>query len=101
MLPIGSVVLMQDGEEGLMITGRKPIVKSVHDEEVYMDYIACSYPGGNLNEEAYFLNHEDIAEVLFTGYVTDSEKDMARFIKEWEELTPLRKGSMNDEQLVE
>ncbi|MBT2214618.1 DUF4176 domain-containing protein [Virgibacillus dakarensis] len=101
MLPIGSVVLLHDGEQKLMITGRKPIVETIRKEEVYMDYIACIYPSGVLDENVYFFNQEDIAEVIFTGYAAEEEAEIARFIKDWEELTPLKKGKINDELLVE
>lgn len=74
MLPIGSAVLLHEGEQKLMITGRKPIVENIHQEEVYMDYIACTYPSGVMDEEVYFFNEEDIVEVVFTGYAAEEEE---------------------------
>jgi len=56
MLPIGTVVILKEGQEKLMITGRKPIVKNIHNKDVYMDYLACLYPVGMVNEEMYFFN---------------------------------------------
>ena len=70
-LPIGSVVILNDGEKTIMIYGRK----QVHAEtNVMYDYVACLYPEGNLNEEyTYLFNHNQIREVLFTGFINDDE----------------------------
>ena len=100
MLPIGSIVRMQDGEQLFMITSRKPIIEK-EQEEVYLDYIACNYPSGILDEDVYFFNHEDIEEVVFYGFVGEEEKEMTDYIKEWESLTPLRKGIVNDSREIE
>ncbi|UAC48781.1 DUF4176 domain-containing protein [Bacillus aquiflavi] len=34
MLPLGSIVLLERGEEKLMIIGRKPIVENINHENV-------------------------------------------------------------------
>lgn len=95
MLPIGSIVRLQDGEQLLMIISRKPIIEK-ELEEVYLDYIACNYPSGILDEETYFFNHEDIAEIIFYGYRGKEEKELTDYLNEWESLTPLRKGVVNN-----
>ena len=99
MLPIGSVVILKDGEEKLMITGRKPIVKNIHNTDVYMDYVACLYPVGMVNEEMYFFNEEDVKTIIFKGYKEDAE--LLVFIEEWEKRTPLKKGHINQRFLIE
>lgn len=99
MLPIGSVVMLKNGEEKLMITGRKPIVENIHSENVYMDYMACLYPVGMVNEEMYFFNEEDIETIFFKGYKEDAE--LLDFIEEWEKRTPIKKGNINQEFLIE
>ncbi|WP_238343628.1 DUF4176 domain-containing protein [Gracilibacillus saliphilus] len=101
MLPIGSVIVLIDGEQPIMITGRKPIVENIHKEEVYLDYIGCSYPTGVLDNQVYFFNEDNISKVLFYGYVGAEESNVTDFIKEWEKLTPLKKGKVNDAALVE
>ena len=67
-LPIGSVVIINDGSQPVMIYGRKQI--NTDDEKVW-DYVGCLYPEGNLGEEYnVFFNDEDIKEILFIGFQT-------------------------------
>ena len=67
-LPIGSVVIINDGSQPVMIYGRKQI--NTDDEKVW-DYVGCLYPEGNLGEEYnVFFNDEDIKKTLFTGFQT-------------------------------
>ena len=69
LLPIGSVVLLNDGEKKLMIYGIKQFNKEANQE---YDYVSCLYPEGNLTPEYNFVfNHEDIEKIYFTGYVDD------------------------------
>jgi len=71
-LPIGSVVILKDGEKSIMIYGRKQIHSESGNE---YDYVACLYPEGNLNDDfTYLFNHDQIRETLFTGFVNDDEK---------------------------
>ena len=77
LLPIGSIVILKDGEQPLMIYGimqldgewglfKKP--KEYH-------YVSLTYPQGNLGPGMiYLFNHEDIQEIIFRGY-EDEERD--------------------------
>lgn len=66
LLPIGSVVKLQNGEKRLMIFGVK---QTDNDSGIEYDYIGVVYPEGNLGPEVQFLfNHENIEEVFFRGY---------------------------------
>jgi len=81
-LPIGSVVLLIDGDKSIMIYGRKQI--HAETDEMY-DYVACLYPEGNLNEEyTYLFNHDQIREVLHTGYTNDDEIEFLKVLSEME-----------------
>ena len=78
-LPIGSVILLDNGEKKLMIYGRKQI----HDDtgDVF-DYISCLYPEGNLGDEhTYLFNHENIKEVVFKGFVDEEESEFLKVIE--------------------
>jgi len=77
-LPLGSVVLLEDGEKSVMICGRKQI----HIEKnEFFDYIVCPYPEGNLSTEyAYLTNHDEIREVLFTGFINDDETEFLKIL---------------------
>ncbi len=72
-LPIGSIVLLKNGQKRIMIYGRRQ--KRVTDNHEY-DYIACLYPEGNIDENyMYLFNHEDIDTVVFRGY-SDVEEEV-------------------------
>lgn len=64
LLPIGSVVLLNEVEKKLMIIG----ILQRNGEEVF-DYVGCPYPEGLLDSENLFLfNHKDIAEISYLGF---------------------------------
>ncbi|MBO5474614.1 MAG: DUF4176 domain-containing protein [Lachnospiraceae bacterium] len=72
LLPIGSVVLLKDGEKRLMISG---IMQSEAggDGQEY-DYLGVLYPEGHIGDKLqYLFNHEDINEINFRGY-EDAER---------------------------
>ncbi|MDR1002783.1 MAG: DUF4176 domain-containing protein [Oscillospiraceae bacterium] len=79
-LPIGSVVLLHNGEKHLMIYGR--MQKQVSDGTMW-DYIACLYPEGNLTEQYMFLfNHDQIKEVFHIGYQDNDEHEFQKILNE-------------------
>lgn len=64
LLPIGTVVRLREARKCLMIFG---ICQSHKDRE--FDYIGVLWPEGNIGAEAQILfMHEDIQDVVFTGY---------------------------------
>ncbi len=67
LLPIGSIVLLHDGEKKLMING---VVQSKEGESnSSYDYMGVLYPEGHIGADyQYLFNGEDIAQVLFRGY---------------------------------
>lgn len=72
LLPIGSVVLLNNGTKRVMIYGIKQMD---HTTETEYDYIGVLYPEGNIGEVAQFLfDHENIEQVFFRGY-EDPERD--------------------------
>ncbi len=72
-LPIGTVVLLKNGEKKVMIYGRRQHRVTELDNEY--DYIACLYPEGNIDENyMYLFNHEDIEQVVYRGY-SDAEEE--------------------------
>lgn len=67
LLPIGSIVLLKDGEKKLMINGIKQTDASGDGKEY--DYLGVLYPEGHIGEQfQYLFNHEDINEVVFCGF---------------------------------
>lgn len=72
LLPIGSVVLLKNGEKRLMIFGIK---QTDGETQTDYDYIGVIYPEGNIGPGGqFFFNHKDIAEVVFKGY-SDHERE--------------------------
>jgi len=72
-LPLGSVVILEDGEKTIMIYGRKQIHAETEKE---YDYVACLYPEGNLNDDfTYLFNHEQIKDVIHVGYSNDADNE--------------------------
>lgn len=69
LLPIGSIVLLKDGEKKLMISG---IMQSDGGVGKQYDYLGLLYPEGHLGGKFQFLfNHEEIAQIVFRGYEDD------------------------------
>lgn len=76
LLPIGSVVLLNDAVKRLMIFGVRQTDNSSGEE---YDYIGVLYPEGNIGEEGQFLfNQNDIAQIYFKGY---EDKEREEFIE--------------------
>lgn len=81
LLPIGSVVLLKEGTKKLMIIGIKPVT-SEKPNEIY-DYIGVLYPEGFLSNDYNFLfNHENINDVVFTGYNNPEREDFIQVMEE-------------------
>lgn len=71
LLPIGSVVLLKDGEKRIMICGR--IQAKAGENEIY-DYSACYYPQGIVDPTSmFFFNRDAIDKVFFIGFQDTEE----------------------------
>ncbi|MDF2909376.1 MAG: hypothetical protein K0Q56_256 [Sporolactobacillus laevolacticus] len=73
LLPIGSVVQLKNGDVKLMILNRAPLYNK-NGVIGYFDYSACIYPTGKVEDQVYFFNHENIAEIYFKGYIDEEEE---------------------------
>lgn len=81
-LPIGSVVVLKEGEKKLMVFGI--LQTNAENAEEEYDYIGVPYPEGNLGDEyQYLFNHDNIAEVFFRGY---EDEERATFVEKLVEL---------------
>ena len=66
-LPIGTVVLLKEGNKRLMVFGI--IQQDLKNKEVEFDYIGVPYPEGNMGvDHQYLFQHKDVKEVYFRGY---------------------------------
>ncbi len=74
LLPIGSIVLLRDGEKRLMISGIMQSDASGDGQEY--DYLGVLYPEGHIGEQfQYLFNHEDIQEIFFRGFEDEERRD--------------------------
>lgn len=73
LLPIGSVIQLNEGEVKLMILNRAPLYNR-EGTIGYFDYSAVLYPVGQTDQQVFFFNQEDIKEVFHEGYVDEEEK---------------------------
>jgi hypothetical protein len=71
LLPIGSVVLLNDSEKRVMIFGR--LVKHKQKNETW-DYVGCPYPEGNLGPDKNFLFNHNQIKILFSIGFQDNEE---------------------------
>lgn len=86
-LPLGSVVLLENGTKRLMITGFC-VVPNDDKTKVY-DYSGCLYPEGVISSEQIALfNHDQIKTIYAIGYSDDEEKQFKEKLIE----------ALNDEQ---
>ncbi|MGV3029849.1 DUF4176 domain-containing protein [Streptococcus suis] len=74
ILPIGTIVSLQNGDRKLMITARYPLYNN-EGRLGYFDYAGCLYPDGNTDNRSYFFNDEDIAKVNFLGFSDEEEQE--------------------------
>ena len=73
LLPIGSIVLLKDGEKKLMVCGI--LQNSIDDDSQVYDYFGVLYPEGHMGERfQYLFNHADIEKVVYRGY-EDEERN--------------------------
>ncbi|MGK0551859.1 DUF4176 domain-containing protein [Enterococcus faecalis] len=95
LLPIGTVVTLNNGEQELMITARFPLYNN-EGNIGYFDYAGCFYPQGQFNEGNYFFNEEDIQTIHFTGYISEAEKELQATIQEQLRSTPYQKLNIQE-----
>jgi hypothetical protein len=86
-LPLGSVVLLKNGLQKLLIIGRALNV-SRNGKDYYFDYGGVLHPQGLINNEMAYFNHDDIDRVYFTGYNDEASREMTDLINDYVEKHP-------------
>ncbi len=80
-LPIGSVVLLENGTNRLMINGYCPV--SDDENNVIYDYSGVLFPEGLLNsEQNYVFNHSQIVRLDFLGLSDKEQQDFIERLKD-------------------
>ncbi|PAD38415.1 DUF4176 domain-containing protein [Terribacillus sp. 7520-G] len=91
MLPIGSIVYLNEGTSKLMILNRGPIIE-LDGEQKMFDYSACVYPQGLVADSVLYFNEENIDEVIFEGFKDSDEDRFHSLYKQWLEENDIKKG---------
>lgn len=79
-LPIGSVVLLKNGEKRLFIAG---FGMQENDKEKIYDYCGYPYPEGITNpNQTILFDHEEISKIFFVGYSDLEETKFKEKLKE-------------------
>lgn len=69
-LPLGTVVLLNNGKKKVMVTGY--CCTGTETKDKLFDYAGCMYPEGVINSnQALMFNHDDIDKVYYVGYVDE------------------------------
>ena len=86
LLPLGSIVLLEEGLQKLIIVGRGAIYKDqATQEEVFPDYMGALYPSGMDPESTIFFQHDKIDKILFEGYRDEEEERFLELYAQWEQ----------------
>ncbi|MFI3124547.1 DUF4176 domain-containing protein [Streptococcus suis] len=93
LLPLGSIIYLEEATTKLMIIGRGPIFES-DGENVYSDYVGIIYLEGINPEDAIFFNHENIEKLVFEGYKDEEEERFMEVYKSWESELEVKKVKM-------
>ena len=84
LLPLGSVVYLEEGTQKLIIIGRGVIFEdSDSSEQVFADYMGTLYPSGFQKNSNIFFQHENIDRVVFRGYSDEDEKRFLEVYNNW------------------
>ncbi|SDC36600.1 hypothetical protein SAMN05421663_102204 [Terribacillus halophilus] len=91
MLPIGSIIYLNEGTSKLMILNRGPIIEHNGEQKMF-DYSACVYPQGLVADSVLYFNEENIDEVIFEGFKDSDEDRFHSLYKQWLEENEIQKG---------
>lgn len=83
MLPLGSVVYLEEGTQKLIIIGRGVFEDSDSSERVFADYMGTLYSSGFQKNSNIFFQHENIDRVVFRGYSDEEEKRFLVVYNNW------------------
>lgn len=84
LLPMGSVVLLREGLQKLIVIGRGVVYEDEETgKDAFADYMAAVYPSGTNPKTTIFFNHKDIDKVVFKGYSDEEEERFLEIYDEW------------------
>ncbi len=81
VLPIGTVVLLQNAQKRGMIIGYQRTAAN-GDGHIF-DYCGCPYPEGYLSpEQTFVFDHEQIDRIIYVGFQNAEEMNFQEQLKE-------------------
>lgn len=85
LLPLGSVVLLEEGLQKLVIVGRGAVyTDQVTGKDTFADYMGVLYPSGMNPETTIFFEHDKIDKVIFEGYTDEEETRFLEIYNKWQ-----------------
>lgn len=85
LLPLGSIVLLEEGLQKLVIVGRGAVYEDQETgQDTFADYMAVLYPSGMNPETTIFFQHDNIDKVVFEGYSDEEEDRFLEIYDEWQ-----------------
>lgn len=82
-LPVGSLVLLKDGDRPVMVTGQ---MQEEAGTGSYWDYLGYPYPEGRADaSKDYFFNRDMVDGVVFVGYQDEAGLEYLDFLSEHDE----------------
>ena len=79
ILPIGSVIKMQNSDVYLMICGYVDKNKKIEND--YYDYFCCIYPAGINGKDSILVKKEKIEKIIFIGYQDSKFENFIELLK--------------------
>ena len=86
LLPLGSIVLLKEGMQKLVIIGRGAVYEDAGTgSDRFADYMGAIYPTGINPEKTIFFQHENIDKVVFIVYSDEEEVRFLEIYDEWQQ----------------
>lgn len=86
-VPLGSVVLLKDTNQKLLVIARAINVKN-GDKTYFFDYGAVLYPDGLTGDRMAYFNHDGISKVVFEGFNDVENQNVVDTINRFKEANP-------------
>ena len=94
LLPLGSIVYLNDGNKKLLIVSRGLIVKNGNGY-VFFDYGGVPYPEGLIDDKMAYFQRDGISKVIFEGFSDlDDEATLKKINSYIEEHPEIPKGDV-------
>lgn len=91
-LPLGSVVKIRGSIKKTIIIARG-LMTIMGEKALFFDYGGAVYPEGLMGDQIMYFNHNDIEEVIFTGFENEENTEMVNYLNRWMGNSDAEKGN--------